>query len=135
MGMLGRPRSEGAKELKELVPRCAAAAFLCLYWIMHMLMDYLEIQQSMVQAEVKLRAHLRQDGPDGRPLAHSIVNLKAIGLEGRSDELVRYLEDDELFCQLPLCRENNLEDIKEMRACLKYAGIKLDPMPKDLPEK
>ena len=39
--MLNRPRNEGVAELQELVPRGTAAAFLCLYWVMHMLMDFM----------------------------------------------------------------------------------------------
>merc|ERR1712166_20674 len=132
--MLNRPRNEGAKELNEPVPRCAACAFLCLYWVMHMMMDYLEIQQSMIQNETKLRTHLRSEAPDKRPYAHSIINLKALGLEGRGDEFVDYLEGDNKFEALPQCRENNLDDIKEMRCYLRQAGLKLDPLPKDLPE-
>lgn len=114
-------------ELKELGPRSTAALFLMFYWVLHMLIDFVEIEQAREKSKEMLRKHIRDGEQETQPL-----NLKALGLEGRRNVLVDYVSNDDN--DIPFVQHNNLENILEFRELLEYAGYELDPLPEGLEE-
>lgn len=126
--MLSRERNSNVPLLNELQPRCGAALFLGFYWVLHMMLDFVEIEQSKEKARENLRDAVINNSQESMP-----VNLYALGIEDR-DTLTEYCKDDSIYYGMPLVQKNNLEDVKEMRELLGYAGIKLKPLPKNLPD-
>jgi len=127
--MLSRETNVKVPELTQLQPRCAAALFLGFYWVLHLMMDFLEIEQSKERARDQLREAIAKNTQQTMPL-----NLAALGLEDRS-VLDEYCSDaNQNFYGIPLVQKNNLEDILEFRECLEYAGYELKPLPKGVTE-
>lgn len=99
---LSRDRSLGEPELKELLPRCTAAAFLCFYWCVHMSMDFMEVETQSHKAGEELRNTIANTDQSQLHL-----NLDVIGCT--REELTQYCKSEESKYSLPLIQHNNLE--------------------------
>jgi len=126
--MLSRERNAAAPELKEMLPRCTAASFLCFYWVLHMSMDFLEIETQTTKQGEELRKAIASSTQETLPM-----NIKHLGVKDRTviEEWCKH--EHSQYC-LPWVRENNLKDLIAFRERLTEAGIELEPLPEGLAE-
>eukprot|EP00281_Chroomonas_sp_CCMP1168_P006425 CAMPEP_0206275004 /NCGR_PEP_ID=MMETSP0047_2-20121206/35477_1 /ASSEMBLY_ACC=CAM_ASM_000192 /TAXON_ID=195065 /ORGANISM="Chroomonas mesostigmatica_cf, Strain CCMP1168" /LENGTH=643 /DNA_ID=CAMNT_0053704297 /DNA_START=26 /DNA_END=1957 /DNA_ORIENTATION=- len=113
------------QELNEMAPRCEAFMIMMYFWILHALIDWVQIEDAIIAMKKQLRQYILQDRK---------LDTKSFGIEPEADAravLKKYCEvgEDVELPSLPPRQftTGSREDIDRMRQLLTGVGQKIEP--------